>query len=71
MKAFGFAAAAALVASALAHQNHGAAHKALHQLQDRQAANATCGCTPSVVTYYGQATRKSIWWICDQANVKA
>lgn len=60
MKSFGIAAAAAALFGTLvagAHHEHNAAHNALHQLKNRQAAT-TCGCTTSVVTYYGEVTCK-------------
>lgn len=53
--------AGALVASqavALAHQHHQHVqlHNALQRIQERGDQNATCGCTTTYTTFYGEPT---------------
>lgn len=57
MKGALLTAAAALMGSAMAHDNHRRhGHEAFHHRRDLETPASTCGCTTSVITYWGSPT---------------
>jgi hypothetical protein len=64
MKGALLTAAAALMGSAMAsdlHRRHG--HEAFHHRRDLETPASSCGCTTSVITYWGSPTSEySEYW---------